>query len=181
MVNIGKKIRELREGKGFTLKQLAELVECTSSFISQLERDKTDPSISMLKKIAKALNVNIVDFFMESAKNEDIVTGKKDRIDIQLQRWDAKIQSLVKTTKNKKMQPFYTVIKPGGGSHGMYSHEGEEFGFVVKGELELMLNDKIYTVRENESFYFSSQMPHDWGNKGKENAVILWVITPPTF
>jgi mannose-6-phosphate isomerase-like protein (cupin superfamily) len=51
----------------------------------------------------------------------------------------------------------------------------------VKGELELMLSDKIYTVRENESFYFPSHMPHDWGNKGKENAVILWVITPPTF
>jgi transcriptional regulator with XRE-family HTH domain len=101
MVNIGKKIRELREDKGFTLKQLADLVECTSSLISQLERDKADPSISMLKKIAKALNVNIVDFFMESVKDEDIVTGKKDRIDIQLQRWDAKIQSLVKTTKNK--------------------------------------------------------------------------------
>ena len=66
MVNIGKKIRELREGKGLTLKQLAGLVECTPSLISQLERDKTDPSISMLKKIAEALNVNIVDFFMES-------------------------------------------------------------------------------------------------------------------
>jgi quercetin dioxygenase-like cupin family protein len=79
------------------------------------------------------------------------------------------------------MQPFYTVIKSGGGSHGMYSHEGEEFGFVIKGEMELMLNEKIHKVRKDESFYFSSQIPHNWGNSGKEDVIVIWVITPPTF
>ncbi len=163
------------------LKQLAELVECTPSLISQLERGKTDPSISMLKRIARAFNVNIVDFFMASVNDEDVVTRVQDRTDIQLKRWDAHIQSMVKNVTNKKMQPFYTVIKPGGGSHGMYSHEGEEFGFIIQGELELILNDKIHKVRQNESFYFSSQIPHNWGNNGPEDVIVIWVITPPTF
>jgi transcriptional regulator with XRE-family HTH domain len=180
-MDIGFKIKELRGSKKLNIKQLAEVVECTPSLISQLERGKADPSISMLKKIAKALNVNIVDFFMTDIDHGDIVTKAKDRVDIQLKRWDAKIQSLVKNIVNKKMQPFYTVIKPGGGSHGMYSHEGEEFGFVVKGVLELMLNDKIHRVQENESFYFSSQIPHNWGNSGQGDVIVIWVITPPTF
>jgi quercetin dioxygenase-like cupin family protein len=51
----------------------------------------------------------------------------------------------------------------------------------VQGELELMLNDKIHKVRTDESFYFSSQIPHNWGNRGKEDAIVIWVITPPTF
>jgi len=180
-MNIGKKIREFRKARNLTVKELADRVECTPSLISQLENGKTDPSISMLKKIADVLQVNIVDFFMTSMNDVDVVTRIRDRVDIQLKRWDARIQSLVKNVTNKKMQPFYTVIKPGGGSHGMYSHEGEEFGYVIQGELELMLNDKIHTIKKDESFYFSSQIPHNWGNKGKEDTVIIWVITPPTF
>ncbi len=180
-MDLGQKVRQLRVRRGLNIRELAELVECTPSLISQLERGKTDPSISMLKKIARALDANIVDFFMESVAHDDIVTTEKDRVHIQLKRWDAHIQSLVKNVTNKKMQPFYTVIKPGGGSHGLYSHEGEEFGFLLSGELELMLDNRVHKIRANESFYFSSQIPHNWGNAGKEDAVVIWVITPPTF
>lgn len=180
-MEIGKKLKELRESKGLTLRELAMRAGCTPSFLSQIERGKTEPSISMLKKIADALGVYIVDFFLENFEDEDVVTRKKDRIDIQLRRWDAKIQSLVKNVTNKKMQPFYTVIKPGGGSHGMYSHEGEEFGIVLRGELELRLNDKVHKIKEGESFYFSSRIPHDWVNTGTKDVHVVWVITPPTF
>ncbi|MBP8626295.1 MAG: helix-turn-helix transcriptional regulator [Syntrophorhabdaceae bacterium] len=180
-MNIGNKIKELRVSKNLTIKQLAESVECTPSLISQLERNKTDPSIAMLKKIADALHVNIVDFFMTDIEDSDIVTHANERVDIQLNRWDAKIQSLVKAVRNKKMQPFYTVIKKGGGSHGMYSHEGEEFGYIIQGQMDLIFNDKIFTIKEGESFYFSSHIPHDWGNSGDKDVIVLWVITPPTF
>ena len=180
-MEIGEKMREMREKRNLNIKQLSHMVECSSSLISQLERGKADPSISTLKKIAKALNVNIVDFFTFKSKEDDLITRADERISMQLPQWDARIQSLIKTIGNKKMQPFYTVIKPGGGSHGMYSHEGEEFGIVLKGELELKLSDSLYKVGENDSFYFSSQTPHDWNNKGKSDVVVVWVITPPTF
>lgn len=180
-MDIGAKIRELREGKNLRIKDLASMISCSCSMISQLERGKADPSISMLKKIAAALGVNIVDFFAFSPQHDEVVTREADRIPMQLRRWDARIQSLVRDVGTKKMQPFYTVIKPGGGSHGMYSHEGEEFGVVLQGKMELVLGENTFEVGANESFYFSSQTPHDWNNKGNEDVVVVWVITPPTF
>ncbi len=181
MEGIGGKIRQLRRLKGLSLKELSEKVGCSSAFLSQVETGKAEPSISMLKRIADALEVNIVDFFMSGFDDRDVVTRVDERVEIHLKRWNARIQSLVKSVAHKKMQPFYTVIKPGGGSHGMYSHEGEEFGIVIKGEMELRLGDKVYRIREGESFYFSSRIPHDWVNVGKEEVHVIWVITPPTF
>jgi quercetin dioxygenase-like cupin family protein len=79
------------------------------------------------------------------------------------------------------MWPFYTIINPGGGSRGAYSHVGEEFGIVLRGQLEINLNGKNHQVKKNQSFYFSSQDSHRWSNPGKNKAVILWVVSPPTF
>jgi transcriptional regulator with XRE-family HTH domain len=180
-MDIGGKIKELREKRELTMKRLAELVQCTPSLISQLEKGKADPSISTLKKIAEALNANIVDFFSFETAEDDVVTRADKRVVMQMPRWDARIQSLIRAIGKKKMQPFYTVIKPGGGSHGLYSHIGEEFGIVLQGEMELTLEGKTYKVGKNDSFYFSSQTPHDWNNYGKEDVVVVWVITPPTF
>jgi uncharacterized cupin superfamily protein len=72
-----------------------------------------------------------------------------------LHRWNAKIQSLVKNSRDKRIHLFFTTIQPGGGSHGLYSHVGEEFGLVLKGVLEIDINRTVYTVRENESFYYN--------------------------
>jgi transcriptional regulator with XRE-family HTH domain len=180
-MEIGRKIKELRESRNLNIKQLASAALCSSSLISQLERGKVDPSISTLKKIARALDVNIVDFFTFVHKDNDVVIKEEERIDLQLNGWDARIQSLIRAIGKKRMQPFYTVIKPGGGSHGLYSHDGEEFGIVLKGEMELVLKDETYKVGENDSFYFSSQIPHDWNNNGNQDVEVVWVITPPTF
>jgi transcriptional regulator with XRE-family HTH domain len=106
-MNIGKKIRELRKEKGLTIREVAEKAGCTASFLSQLERGKTEPSIAMLKKIADVLNVNIVDFFMDGVNDDHIVTRSDERVLITLKRWDAEIYSLVKSLSGKRMQPFY--------------------------------------------------------------------------
>ena len=180
-MDIGSKIRELRKKKSLTAKQFSEMVGCTASLISQVERSKADPSISTLKKMADALGVNIVDFFSFGSNGDEVITRSYQRVQMELPRWDPRIQSLVQAIGQKKMQAFYTIIKPGGGSQGRYSHDGEEFGIVLKGEMELALGDEVYVVRENDSFYFSSKIPHDWNNRKDKDVEIIWVITPPTF
>jgi transcriptional regulator with XRE-family HTH domain len=181
MSELGSKIKKLREERGLTLRQLAKAVDCSPSFLSQVERGKVSPSITRLKHIANGLGVNIVDFFLPSSDAEPLVMRADERVEISMKRWKAQINLLVKKTQGKRMQPFYTVIKPGGGAAGSYSHEGEEFGIVLKGELKINLNSSIYRVRENESFYYSSQIPHSWINPTSKETIVVWVVSPPTW
>jgi len=170
-----------RHSNHLTLKQLAEKVGCTDAYISQIENGRVSPSIANLKKIADALQIKIADFFVESESDEPVVLRPEQRTLITLERWDARIQSLVVNHKNKRMHPFFTTIEPEGGSHGLYSHVGEEFGIVLQGELEIELSGTIHVVKENESFYYNSSQPHSWRNPGTGPTVVVWVISPPTF
>jgi len=182
MTEIGEKVKALRWANRMTLKQLANKAGCTDAYLSQLERGYANPSVMTLKKIASALQMKVVDFFLESeAERNDVVLKEDERVNIKFKRGNAKIQMLVRNIQNRRMQPFYTTIEPGGGSKGSYSHIGEEFGIVLQGELEVNLNGKLYRVKKNESFYFSSQESHSWLNPGKRKTVVLWVVSPPTF
>jgi transcriptional regulator with XRE-family HTH domain len=182
MDEISKRLKAFRLANRMTLKDLASRAGCTDAYLSQLERGHANPSITTLKKIASALQVKIVDFFLEPEVEEnDVVVKDGERVNIDFKEGTAKIQMLVRTIKGKRMQPFYTTLEPGGGSKGSYSHIGEEFGIVLRGKLEITLNGRSYTVRKNESFYFQSQEPHSWTNSGKGKAVVIWVVSPPTF
>jgi transcriptional regulator with XRE-family HTH domain len=179
---IAEKIKTLRRAKRMTLKELAKKAGCTDAYLSQMERGRANPSIMILKKVASALEINVVDFFVgpQNAVN-DVVTKEKDRVEIAFKQGGAKIQMLVRSVHNKRIQPLYDIIEPGGGSKGFYSHTGEEFGIVLQGELEINLDGKVYRVKKNDSFYFSSEIPHTWSNPGKRKTVVIWVTSPPTF
>ncbi len=182
MNEIGEKLKTFRLENRMTLKQLAEKAGCTDAYLSQLERGHANPSIMVLKKIASALQMKVVDFFLEAETAEnDVVLKEDERVNINFKRGDAKIQMLTRHIHNKRMQPFYTTIEARGGSRGPYSHIGEEFGIVLQGELEINLNGKPYCVKKNESFYFSSQEPHSWSNPGSKKTIVIWVVSPPTF
>ena len=182
MKEIAEKLKAFRLANRMTLKQLASKAGCTDAYLSQLERGHANPSIMILKRIAEALQVKVVDFFLEQETGEnDVVLKEKERVNINFKQGDAKIQMLVRNIQNRRMQPFYTTIEPGGGSKGSYSHIGEECGIVLKGMLEINLNGKAYRLKKNESFYFSSQEPHSWSNPGKMKAIVIWVVSPPTF
>jgi transcriptional regulator with XRE-family HTH domain len=182
MKEIAEKLKAFRLANRMTLKQLANKAGCTDAYLSQLERGHANPSIMVLKGIAEALQVKVVDFFLEQETGEnDVVLKEKERVNINFRQGYAKIQMLVRNIQNRRMQPFYTTIEPGGGSKGSYSHIGEECGIVLKGMLEINLNGKAYRLKKNESFYFSSQEPHSWSNPGKTQTVVIWVVSPPTF
>jgi len=182
MKEIAEKLKAFRLANRMTLKQLATKAGCTDAYLSQLERGRANPSIMILKKIASALQVKVVDFFLENDLMEnDVVVKETERVNINFKRGDANIQMLVRNIRDKRMQPFYTTIEPKGGSKGFYSHIGEECGIVLKGQLEINLNGKSYRLKKNESFYFSSQESHSWSNPGKTKTVVIWVVSPPTF
>ena len=182
MDEISEKLRALRKSRKMTLKDVADGAGCTSAYISQLEKGRANPSIATLKKISSVFGVKISDFFLDNEYEEDDVVIRKDqRSTMGFNRGSAVIESLVRTTENKRMQPLCNTIRPGGGSNGEYAHEGEEFGIVLAGQLELTVGDRVYYVKEGDSFYFPSTESHGFQNRGEKDAVVVWVTTPPSF
>lgn len=181
LASIGRKIQGLRKARGLTLQQIADRADCSAAYISQIENDKASPSIATLKKIAAALNVRIVDFFTEEDLDEPVVLTEDQWPQVSLEGWRADIKQMVRSMFQKHMQPFYTVIEPGGGSREAYSHSGQEFGLVLSGEMTLTVGDEVYLVKANSSFYYSSLSPHSWINEGDEPCRVVWVVSPPSW
>ncbi len=152
-IDIGPRIRPHRPGNRLTLKHLANKVGRTDAYFSQVENGRVSPFKASLKRIAGELQTKITDFFVESRERRTVVLGPGQRITLSLERWYAEIQSLVVNPKDKRMHPFLATIRPGGGSHGLYTHLDEEFGLVLKRELEIDLNGALHRVKKNESFY----------------------------
>lgn len=181
MDGVGQRLKELRQASKMTLKQVAEKVNCSAAYLSQIENDKASPSIATLKKIAQVFNARIVDFFMDNSSEDPVVTSPKSFVKVSIGQWRAEIRQMVTSVSQKRMQPFYTVVDPGGGSDGEYTHEGEEFGLILAGALTLRMGDEVHKVKKGESFYFSSLRPHAWGNEGAKPCVVVWVVSPPSW
>ena len=92
-----------------------------------------------------------------------------------------RVELLVPGAQNRTMDPALVTLQPGETMAEQPFHEGEEFGFVMTGRIELVLDEKIYPVRRDECFYFPSDRRHHVRNPGKTAAKILWVVSPPTF
>lgn len=182
-MEIGYRIKKFRKTTGLTIRQLAEKVGVTQSYISQLENDKVNPSLGTLKKIANALNINMIDFFDRDREENNIIVRKDDRIDFSYPSGKFHSQLLASNIASKAMEPIYTIIDPGGDTIEPYKHgnKGEEFGVVIKGELLLNIDNTDYHLCEGDAFYFKSNRLHRYSNPGKNTAEVVWVITPPTY
>lgn len=181
IMKLGQLLSTWRKQKELTLQQLADEIGVTASYISQIEHGKVSPSLATLKKLAKAVDRKTVDFFVDELIDDPIVLSEKEWTRVSHPHWDAHVRQLVRIVGNKLMQPFYTVIEPGGGTREPYSHSGEEFGIVLDGELTLRVGDDTHVVPRNSSFYYSSLIPHSWTNEGKEPCRVVWVISPPSW
>jgi len=180
-LSIGQKLAQWRKEKGMTLQQLADKARLTAPFISQIEHDKASPSISTLKSIALALDVRVIDFFADELIDDPVVTTPDQWTRVLIPGWQSDTKRLVRIVASKRMEPFLTTIKAGGKSREPYSHPGEEFGFVLEGEITITVGNEVYTVGPMCSFYYSSLLPHSWVNKGKKTCKIIWVVSPPSW
>lgn len=179
--SIGQQIKQLRLDKGLTLQELAEMVDLTASHISQIENAKSSPSLATLKLISRALGCRLIDFFADELVDDPVITSEKDWTQVHLPGWESASMQMVRTVGYKRMQPFYTVIPPGGCSREAYAHVGDEFGFVLEGELTLFVGGEEYKVPKKTAFYYSSVKPHSWRNDGDVPCSLIWVNSPPTW
>lgn len=180
-MKIGERLKRLRMTNSLTQEELASRADLTKGYISQLENDGTSPSIATLKDIIDVFGITMQEFFTEASRNEDVVFGADARVQSTADENGVKVELLVPGAQNREMDPALVTIRPGEEMETQDYHEGEEFGYVLLGKIQLQLDDCLYTVRKGECFYFSSDKKHSVKNSGKTDAKILWVVTPPTF
>ncbi len=179
-MKIGDRLKRLRMVNGLTQEELASRADLTKGYISQMENDATCPSIATLKDILDVFGVSLPEFFSEQTESE-IVFGIDDRVRSTEENDPVKVELLVPGAQNRDMDPAMVTLEPDAVMSLQDVHEGEEFGYVLSGRIEVLLDDKRYRVRKNECFLFASDRRHAVRNIGKVPAQILWVVTPPTF
>jgi transcriptional regulator with XRE-family HTH domain len=180
---LGTRIRGLRKRRGMTLAALAEQSELTAGYISQLERNLAYPSIPALFNIARSLGVTIQWFFASETNTDPADSGyvvrKHSRLSVHYE--DGIVDHLLTPQPNRQLEILHSRFPPGTYSQQSYSHEGEEAGYLLSGRFELWVGERHFQLNEGDSFSFASHEPHRYGNPGEVDAVVLWVITPPTF
>jgi DNA-binding transcriptional MerR regulator/quercetin dioxygenase-like cupin family protein len=174
---IGAHLRRLRERRKLSLAEVASTVGISVGFLSALERSQMSGSVGTLRKLARFYKTNILDFFEANGTSSRQVRPVQRKV---LKAGDG-VQMELLAWGNTVMEPHLFRIKPGAGSGESYAHEGEEFIYVLRGELEIALDGEHYRLKRGDSFYFESATPHRWKNPGRGDASILWVNTPPTF
>ena len=162
---------------------MAEKSGLTAAYLSQVETGRTTPSIASAKRIAAAYGLSLVELLAEDDERGDsIVQRREERRVLMSGRRGVVKELLVHRQGGKLLEPIYVVIPPGKGSDGQYDHAGEEFGLVLFGTLELRVEDKVYRIRNGDSFYLKSTRRHGFRNPNKKSrTIVLWVITPPSF
>lgn len=181
------RLKELRKQKKLTLEQLAQKAGCTKSYISQLEKGTSAPSLSMLSHLADALEIRVVQLFGEELGEAqgNWYLKKDDRRTIHYP--DGKVTSLLLTKGvfQKKMQPLLSIIEPGGicndSENITHAKGSEEFVWVLKGEIDFEIGGKNICLHEGDTLYFDGDTSHHWVNNGNKTAEVLFVWTPPVW
>jgi len=180
-MEMSEKIKTHRKKQGLTLKALAERVGCTDAYISQIETGKAVPSISILKKLASALDVQVRELLSDEHAQDKICLSKEERTQIIYPGSHIIAELLVSKISNKAMEPLYKIIPVACSSKGEHRHVGEEFGYVLKGKIELKVGGQKKILEPGDSFYFSSTVPHSYKNVGDIDAETIWVVSPPVL
>lgn len=174
---IGSHLRQLRVKRNLSLAHVARSVGISVGFLSALERSQMSGSVATLRKLARFHKTNILGFFAASGSSSPQVQPKQRKVleagpgvSMELLAWG-----------NRVMEPHLFRVAPEAGSGDFYTHEGEEFLYLLRGRLNISLENEEYRLKAGDSFYFESATPHRWKNPGRTETLILWVNTPPTF
>jgi transcriptional regulator with XRE-family HTH domain len=178
-MKIGERIRNLRQLSNLTQEELAERANLTKGFISQVERDLTSISLDSLIQIMDALDEDISDFFRDGSE-EKIVFREKDRVSIEKEKIE-KFELLVPGSTNRRLEPILLTLRKGEATPKEKPHEGEEFGYILQGRVNLRYGREILKLKKGECFYFSAEKEHWLQNTSSRSAEILWITSPPYF
>ena len=167
------------------MKDVADAAGCSESLVSKIENNKLNPSLQVLNKLCSVLKIDLADLFNSQNEDYPVVTraGQRSVIEVDPLRRGHGIlmERVIPYAKGHLLQSNIHVVAPGSSSFGLISHEGEEVGYLIAGEIELFVGDKAYQLSAGDTFCFRSEVGHGYSNRSTAEARILFVNTPPTF
>ncbi len=178
---VGRRIRRLRTAKGLSLKTVSERSGLSIGMLSLVERGRSSPSVRLLARLANALEVTVAHFIPDGlapGAREVPVMAAANRPELSIWRAGIIKQVITPTRQGQHGLVLMEVtIEPGGTSgDDSYSHEGEEAGVLVQGQLELMIDKDRFVLNEGDGFRFLSSVPHRFANPSREvTAKVIWV------
>ncbi|MCG2785472.1 MAG: cupin domain-containing protein [Anaerolineae bacterium] len=165
-VDVGNRLRQLREACGVSMRTLATMSGLSANALSMIERGKTSPSVSTLYRLADALEVPVTDFFAPAPTREKIVFLKADertRLPFMRGLWEG----LGGENFVGHVMPFMLTLESGASSGpSNVIHTGHEFVFCLRGQLEYMVEGQPYLLEAGDSLLFAANLNHRWRNPG---------------
>ena len=179
-MQIGDKIKQLRIKTNLTQEELANRSELSKGFISQVERDLTSPSIATLVDILECLGTNLNDFFSEPTQDK-IVFHKEDVFVQENNELCHSINWIIPNAQKNKMEPVLIQLQKNGKSSIYSAHEGEVFGYVLKGNINVNIGEQKFNAVEGESFYYKANSSYYLDNNSDVESTVLLVSTQTNF
>lgn len=176
-VNIGERLRELREARNISMRTLATKSGLSANALSTIERGKASPSVSTLYKLAEALGVSITSFFGSDAERKQVVFLKTDeRTRISFTR--GIFEGLGGEQFVGRVEPFMLTLENSANSGPRtMTHSGHEFVLCLRGELEYQVERQLYHLEAGDSLLFAAHLKHKWRNPGKTVATAIIIIS----
>jgi len=177
---LGEHLLELRRTQKYTLAQVARQAAVSISFLSAIERGQAKPSIATLQRLAVIYKTNVLSMFgaEDGRKSRRLVRPSERKV----LKPGPGVQMELLVLGKSQLEPHIFRIAPGVSSGGAYHHDGEEFIHVLKGSLEVWLDEvERYALSPGDTLHFESTHAHRWKSLSQEETILMWVNTPPTF
>lgn len=177
--DMGPKLRRLRERCELGLAEAAGKAGISTGFLSAIELGRSHPSVATIYRLVAAYGTTVLELYDLPHRSNRLVRPKDRRV---LETHQGICMELL-SFGNTMLECMMFRVPPNSGSDGAYSHEGEEFIYLMSGNLEVWLDEsECYVMHPGDSLWFESNIGHRFFNTSKEEeAVLIWVNTPPTF
>lgn len=178
---LGADIRALRKARGLTLVALGDTLGRSVGWLSQVERDLSEPSITDLRHLARALDVSVSSLFRSAAPAHEqgiIVRGDKRRPIGS--RGAGLVEELLSPDLTDDFEMVHSTFEPRSQITEPVMRPTQEVGYIVSGQLDLQIGDHAYSLSQGDSFRIRGA-PFRWMNPHAAPCVAIWVIAPPVY
>jgi transcriptional regulator with XRE-family HTH domain len=179
---IGLYLRMIRVARGLLLKTVADAAGCSEGLLSKIENGKADPSLRLLQRVCAFHQMTMGDLLSWAEQRNAVVTRAADRTSVHFDdQGKPGVQILQLAQSGHLLAGFINRFEPGGSSGELLTHPGEELGYVVHGNVDLVVGETTHHLAQGDSFCFRSDLPHGYRNAGRKQAEVIVVNSPPSF